>query len=218
MPQYHGTPRVLISITATLSHSAISLSKPPRDPIILTLSLTLKNTTEPITIYLRDSFACPDQIGTSGYHLYNTDTGKSVEPHEIICSLRAMRPITVNPHADLLTLYPGVPTKTNVRIGIAPSTNPNVDPKSFLSGASLENIPPEETYRLRWHPTGDWAMPVVWGKFGTVKGTLKERFSLWDRLRGRTDFQINPGDHIENRVQGNVKIEMDEGPELFVDH
>ncbi|KAF4627785.1 hypothetical protein G7Y89_g10367 [Cudoniella acicularis] len=88
------------------------------DPIILTLNLILKNSTKPITLYTPDSFVKPKQIYQSGFLLIDPDTGKYTEPGMVICGLRAMKPITVNPNTDLFTLHPNVPTQTNILFGI----------------------------------------------------------------------------------------------------
>jgi hypothetical protein len=180
-------------ITASISPPSFSLTKSRELPVIIDLTLTLIDSTEPITVNINDSFLAPDKANSanSPYRLTHKDIGK--QPSEIYTDIGlATTKITINPDTDLLTIYPGKPFTNQVRIGLdiffTGETGAGTSADQCLCATPLSCLKAGETYEVGLSSETSGRPAFMWWAPGSRESIVRERVSWWNRLLGNKSF------------------------------
>ena len=185
-----GRQRPLISIVdATISPSTVSISSYTKTPIMLHLTICLTNSTNPITIYIPDSFLEPMQGWCScNYCLFDFEAGDWL-PAVRMKALRCGGPFYIDPDASLQTLRPNVPWKTSVHIG--GKNYPGSSDRSedqYLCGTLLSKLKAGRRYGLAPELSYE---PCWWWEPGTIEQLKWKHVSWLDWMRRRKkNFKI----------------------------
>jgi hypothetical protein len=202
-----------IKFSATISHSTLSLSKLPQEPVVLILSLLLENSPGPVTIYRQDSCLEARQTRlTSSFYVLQCSTG--VAPSRTSIQVNRPGPITINTdggNISLLTLHPGIPVEAE--IAIADFTASDALSSMFLCGAKLKDLNPGEKYAVKWLPGG---VRAWWWKVGTKEDVVRERIPLLKRLWGSTIFEGSINENTLDERFG-LEIEVEDLPEIMIE-
>ncbi|KAI9759838.1 MAG: hypothetical protein M4579_002045 [Chaenotheca gracillima] len=210
MSRYHPD-RPRISLTGTISPSAISLSSPSRPPILLHLTLELTNSDEPITLWTHGSFIDSLQSDNSSYCLKNVATGKKL--YKSRTDVLRAGTFVIDPDTDLLTVYPGKPTQVTVEIGAGTGTQSEKGATPQICATLLSDLQAGESYKLSMdYAPDDYPNQVWWFASGDKENIVQERVSWWNRWLGRRTFT---GD-LMSGYEDMVRVEMIEEPELLI--
>lgn len=225
----------MIIMRGTLSHSIISKSCPPpeQDPIILTISLELACTEEPLTFWLYDSF-----IGPNNYDPWSIPFGlydRTVERKTMGCAadhvLRrtCFRSVVDPDNVDeedvnrLITLKPGIPfeMKTKFKPGVFAGKKlggRSEASEDYICSTNIEDLEVGHLYQVIFTPRGRYIWCTLsprWWDLETKDSLIKKYVSAEKcNIEGDRKFVI---DHNNSREGSwDTQIVMEDGPAEFL--